>query len=299
MKIDRLVSIVITLLEEDKVTVSYLADKLQVSIRTINRDLSDLINSGIPITTIKGKNGGIMIDKEYKFDNNLNKDNADTIYSGLRGLDNMTNNVRYKILLDRFKEYPNNKTNINLSNYFNNNLSDKIDLIKKAIGESKIISFDYFSKKGRETMVIEPYSLSFRCYSWYLYGYSKDDLKFRVYNIDKMLNLEQSNLHFNKKKDIDEKKEIDKIFKHRNGFNVAILFDKSVEYRLLNEFGHESYMHFLDDKLMFEYVFNDKDYLFSWLLGFGDKATLIYPIKLREELISLLSRIKKNYSVDI
>ena len=71
MKIDRLVSIVITLIEEDKVTVSSLAKKLNVSIRTINRDILKLSNAGITITTVKGKNGGVMIDKEYKTQNGL------------------------------------------------------------------------------------------------------------------------------------------------------------------------------------------------------------------------------------
>lgn len=300
MKIDRLVTIVITLLEEDKVTVSSLAKKLNVSIRTINRDILELSNAGIPITTIKGKNGGVMIDKEYKAQNNiLNTDNANTIYSGLMSLDNMTNNVRYKILLDKFKEHPSSKNNINLSNYFNNSLSEKIEIINDSISKNKVINFDYFSNNGRIHIEVQPYSLSFRCYSWYLYGYCKNEEMFKVYILDKMLRLNQDKLSFKKKKDIDEKKEIDKIFKNKKGINVAILFDKSVEYRLLNEFEQESYMHFLDDKLIFEYTFNDKDYLFSWLLTFADKAKLIYPTKLREEFLCMLNKIKDNYSVEI
>lgn len=299
MKIDRLVSIVITLIEEDKVTVSSLAKKLNVSIRTINRDILELSNAGIPITTVKGKNGGVMIDKEYKTQNNiLNTDNADTIYSGLRSLDNMTNNVRYKILLDKFKEHPDSENNINLSNYFNNSLSDKIDKINDSISKNKVINFDYFLKKGKVNIKVHPYSLSFRCYSWYLYGYCENEEKFNVYNIDKILNLNQVECFFKKKEDIDEKKEIDKIFKNRKGINVAILFDKSVEYRLLNEFGQGSYMHFLDDKLIFEYTFHDKDYLFSWLLTFADKAKLIYPTKLREDFLCMLNKIKDNYSME-
>ncbi|MGN8914365.1 helix-turn-helix transcriptional regulator [Anaerofustis butyriciformans] len=300
MKIDRLVTIVITLLEEDKVTVSSLAKKLNVSIRTINRDILELSSAGIPITTIKGKNGGVMIDKEYKTENDiLNRDNADTIYSGLKRLDNMTNNVRYKILLDKFKEHPESENNINLSNYFNNSLSDKIDIINDSISKKRVVRFDYFSNNGRVHVEAQAYSLSFRCYSWYLYGYCENEGIFKVYNLDKMLHLNQDKRSFEKKEDIDEKKEIDKIFKNRKGINVAILFDKSVEYRLLNEFGQGSYMHFLDDKLIFEYTFNDKDYLFSWLLTFTYKAKLIYPTKLREEFLCMLNKIKDNYSMEI
>ncbi len=71
MKIDRMVGILTVLLQQEKVTAPYLAEKFEVSRRTINRDIEDLCKAGIPIRTVQGPKGGISIMEDYKLDNTL------------------------------------------------------------------------------------------------------------------------------------------------------------------------------------------------------------------------------------
>ena len=59
VKIDRLIGIITTLQQKKIVTAPYLAEKFQVSRRTINRDIEDICKAGIPIVTTQGANGGI------------------------------------------------------------------------------------------------------------------------------------------------------------------------------------------------------------------------------------------------
>ena len=59
MKIDRLIGILSILLQEDKTTAPELAEKFEVSRRTINRDIEDLCKAGIPVRTVQGTGGGI------------------------------------------------------------------------------------------------------------------------------------------------------------------------------------------------------------------------------------------------
>lgn len=54
MKIDRLIGILSILLQKEKVTAPELAERLEVSKRTINRDIEDLCKAGIPIHTVRG-----------------------------------------------------------------------------------------------------------------------------------------------------------------------------------------------------------------------------------------------------
>ena len=54
MKIDRLIGILSILLQQDKVTAPFLAEKFEVSRRTINRDIEDLCKAGIPLVTSQG-----------------------------------------------------------------------------------------------------------------------------------------------------------------------------------------------------------------------------------------------------
>lgn len=55
MKIDRLIGILSVLLQEEKVTAPQLAEKFEVSRRTINRDIEDLCRAGIPVVTLQGQ----------------------------------------------------------------------------------------------------------------------------------------------------------------------------------------------------------------------------------------------------
>ena len=60
MKIDRLIGILSVLLHEERTTVPELAERFEVSRRTINRDIEDLCRAGIPIQTMQGTGGGII-----------------------------------------------------------------------------------------------------------------------------------------------------------------------------------------------------------------------------------------------
>lgn len=91
MKIDRLIGIIFILLQKDKVTAPELAKRFEVSRRTINRDIVDICNVGIPIVTTQGSGGGISILDSYKIDKALfNKDELQAIFSGLQGIDSIS-----------------------------------------------------------------------------------------------------------------------------------------------------------------------------------------------------------------
>ena len=59
MKIDRLIGILSILLQKEKVTAPELAERIEVSRRTVNRDIENLCKAGIPISITQGVGGGI------------------------------------------------------------------------------------------------------------------------------------------------------------------------------------------------------------------------------------------------
>ena len=102
MKIDRLIGILSILLQKDKVTAPYLAEKFEVSRRTINRDIEDLCRAGIPLVTTQGVNGGISIMEGYKIDSTLlTSTDMQAILAGLRSLDSVSGTNRYMQLMEK------------------------------------------------------------------------------------------------------------------------------------------------------------------------------------------------------
>lgn len=66
MQINRLFEIVYILLDKKMVTARELSEHLEVSQRTIYRDIDTLSAAGIPIYTNKGKGGGISLSFELR-----------------------------------------------------------------------------------------------------------------------------------------------------------------------------------------------------------------------------------------
>ena len=101
MKIDRLIGILSILLQEEKTTAPELAEKFEVSRRTINRDIEDLCKAGIPIRTVQGSGGGISIMDGYRMDRTiLTSKDMQMILAGLRSLDSVSGSRYYGQLME-------------------------------------------------------------------------------------------------------------------------------------------------------------------------------------------------------
>ena len=104
MKTDRLIGILSILLQEEKTTAPELAERFEVSRRTINRDIEDLCKAGIPIKTAQGTGGGISIMDGYRMDRTiLSSKDMQMILAGLRSLDSVSGSRYYSQLMEKIQ----------------------------------------------------------------------------------------------------------------------------------------------------------------------------------------------------
>ena len=80
---------------------------------------------------------------------------------------------------------------------------------------------------------------------------------------------------------------------------ITALFDKSLEYRLVEEFGPYCYQVTEDGNLEFSVGYTNREYMISWILGFGDKAKVIEAVDLADEIKEKAKKIISNYEHDI
>lgn len=169
MKIDRLIGILSVLLQEEKITAPELAEKFEVSRRTINRDIEDLCRAGIPICTAQGAGGGICIMEGYRMDRTLltSKD-MQMILAGLRSLDSVSGSRYYGQLMEKIKvgasDFVSGRDSIliDLSSWYKDSLAPKIEMVQAAIEERRVLSFRYYAPKEESSREIEPYYLIFK-----------------------------------------------------------------------------------------------------------------------------------------
>ena len=104
MKTDRQIGILSILLQEEKTTAHELAERFEVSRRTINRDIEDLCRAGIPIRTVQGSDGGISIMDGYRMDRTiLTSRDMQMILAGLRSLDSVSGSRYYSQLMEKLQ----------------------------------------------------------------------------------------------------------------------------------------------------------------------------------------------------
>ena len=153
MKDNRLFKILYYILEKGKVTANELADKFEVSVRTIYRDIDSISSAGIPIYALQGKGGGIEIAEDFVLSKSLLSENEkQQIMSALQGLDNTTKQSENELLTKLsalFKMKNTSWIEVDFNNWQNNKLYEKtFDDIKSAILSKNIISFTYFSSNA-------------------------------------------------------------------------------------------------------------------------------------------------------
>lgn len=300
MKIDRLIGILSVLLQQKKITATELADKFEVSKRTINRDIENLCKAGIPIQTIQGYGGGIQVMDGYRMDRTLltSKD-MQMIMAGLRSLDSVSGSNYYGQLMEKLKpgssQFIGGKDSIliDLSSWYKDAIAPKISLIQEAIESRRLITFEYYSPSGNSIRKIEPYYLIFKWSSWYVWGWCHNREDFRLFKLNRLDSLKKSKDEFVLREVPMPELSIEKIFPGK--IHVKAIFALEMKWRLVEEFGPHCFEEIEDEKLLFCADYTDKDNLISWLLTFGDKVVLLEPIEVKEEIKEMLIRMQKNY----
>lgn len=300
MKIDRLIGILSILMQQEKVTAPWLAEKFEVSRRTINRDIEDICKAGIPIVTTQGQNGGISIMQGYRMDKTLlTSSDMQAILAGLKSLDSVSGTKRYQQLMEKLASgnssvlASNNHIMIDLASWYKSSIAPKISLIQASIESREKVEFTYYAPGGESRRRIEPYLLIFKWASWYLWGFCCEKQDYRLFKLNRMTEVENTGEIYEPRQIQAPKLSAERIFSSQ--IEVEAIFDPEMKWRLVEEYGIGSFTEQGDGRLKFTFGFSDKESLFGWLLSFGDRVELLKPLNLRLELYELMRRLLDKY----
>ena len=299
MKLDRLIGILTILLQNDRVTAPYLAEKFEVNRRTIGRDIDALCQAGIPIVTHQGAGGGISIVEGFKLDKQvLTTGELSGIIAALKGLGSVSEQSRIERTLDKLGANSeavlslHEPVVIDLASYYKGDLTAKIETIKQAILDNKIIEFDYFYDKGESHRRIEPYIVVFQWTSWYVFGFCLKRMDWRLFKLNRLLNLSVTDEPFSMRDIPPEKRNWNSQLEDNT--RLVALFDKSAKYLLIEAYGVDSFYE-TDEGLYFEIGFTNQNFMVSWLLSFGDKVKVLEPKSIVTEIKTIAKNIFTHY----
>lgn len=300
MKIDRLIGILSILLQEEKTTAPELAEKFEVSRRTINRDIEDLCKAGIPIRTAQGTGGGISIMDGYCIDRTiLTSKDMQMILAGLRGLDSVSGKRYYGQLMEKIQtgssEFISGRDSmlIDLSSWHKGSLAPKIEVIQNAIENRHIIQFMYYAPSGESNRRVEPYYLVFQWSSWYVWGWCLERKDYRLFKLNRMDCVVETDRGFLRREVPMPDLSNEKIFP--GGIKVKALFTQDMKWRLVEEFGSNCFTETDDGRLLFSADYTDMENLVTWLMTFGAKVEVLEPEEVRDIIRRNAEEILKIY----
>ncbi|EAD0634598.1 YafY family transcriptional regulator [Listeria monocytogenes] len=297
MKVDRLMSIVLILLDKERISAQELADRFEVSLRTIYRDIDAIDLAGVPIRSTPGVGGGFEIMPDYKMDSKVfSTADLSAILMGLSSLSNMVRGdelinalakIKSFIPADRAKEIElkANQIYIDLSQWTgNNNIQPHVEIIKVALQENKLLTFEYIAHQGNKTVrIVEPYQLVMKSSHWYLYGYCQNRNDFRLFRLSRMSGLKILEDTFTLRDFRKPQLEIEDIVAVMQ-IDIKIRIHQSIIDRVLDYCSYENFYPDGEEHYIVSFPFIENEYHYDILLSFGDKCECLEPLHIREKM---------------
>lgn len=308
MKIDRLVSIIMILLDKERIGAQELADLFEVSPRTIYRDIDAINMAGIPIHSTPGVGGGFEIMQNYKIDKKIfSAADLSAILMGLSGLSNMIRGeelinalakVKSFIPADRAKaiELKVNQICIDLSPWTGSrNIQLYLEIVKAALQESRLLSFEYIAHHGNiSSRTVEPYQLVLKSSHWYLHGYCHKRNDFRMFRLSRMSNLQIQEKTFIPQEYQTPALDFAEVLETMQT-KIKIRVHKSIMDRVLDFCTYEHFSPDCEEYYIVNFPFIENEYYYNILFSFGDKCECLEPLHIRAEMKRRIQKIAALY----
>lgn len=309
--INRLLSIIYILMNKGTVTAKELAERFEVSVRTIYRDIDALGMAGIPVYTAKGRGGGISLTEQFVLNKLLvSKDEQQQILAALASLTETGAQEDDEILAkleNFFMETPESWVSIDFSDW-SGRRTELFAQIKSAILHRHVIVFDYYGQDGQmRRRCAEPVQLLFKEYTWYVRAYCRTKQAMRMFKVLRMKRVTVLDEIFGLRDpiaagppetaesapgcaltgtaDCEPAQTGHTDFpKSMPAPEITIWIDRKEAYRIYDRFDEEEITVLPDGDFEIHYHCVLDDWVYGMILSFGPSAKVLAPESVRSEI---------------
>lgn len=299
MKIDRLMGIVVYLLNNGRTSAQKLAEEFEVSSRTVMRDLESLDQAGIPIQSFYGVDGGYQIMDGFVLEKQVATSHEyDWIVTALKGMASAYTNKSLEQALAKVKNVNGAKSTAISVDLGVAGEDDKINeqllLLEDAIEKKYMVQFSYANSHDEvKEIQVEPVCLQYKWYNWYLIGYYEKYQDYCMFKLVRMDRLHATDIKSTKIHDLSNIKmrESNEHIVHIKLHGKAIIRAKCREYlngRITQEFENGD----------FEFCFSVPEHETFWygvILSFGNKVKILEPQEIKDRIIKTCKEIQMEY----
>lgn len=310
MKIDRLLSIVILLMNRKLVQAKELADRFEVSVRTIYRDIDTINQAGIPVITYQGAGGGIGLAEGYRLDRNLlTNDELAAIVTALQSISSSHPSSDNELLVEKLSsivppadsaqfQLKTQQFLVDFSPWGSNGVQEqKLLKLKNAIEQQQAVTFTYCNAGGNvSARTVEPYTLVLKQQRWYLYAYCRLREQFRFFKLLRMKDLHVEAMIFERQEvavhDLPWEQEWHAPERMER---VVLRFDAEVRHMAEEWFGVDELQEDIEGTVVASVSFPVDNWLYGFILSFGNYVEVLEPPYIRQHIKQIATRIVEKY----
>jgi len=301
MKINRLLEITLILLNKGTVTAAELAERFSVSTRTIYRDIDELSSAGVPVYTNKGGGGGISLLENYAINKAmLTEHERDSLLLALKTLQS-TKYPEIDAILEKigavFKKAATSEwVRIEFSPWGSGpNEENKFLDMKRAILESKAVTFDYINADGiLSHRKIEPALLSFKGQAWYVLGYCTTRRDFRTFRISRIRKMVVTSERF-VRRPMEKVKDEEPAAASQKYVTLKLRFQPEDLYRVYDDYDEQRIVRNPDGTYDVTVTFQEDEWVYGYIMSFGCYVEVLEPPHIREIVRERMQQALKFY----
>ncbi|MGD8401883.1 MAG: YafY family protein [Bacillota bacterium] len=289
MKIDRLVAITTILLNKGPVTAKELAERFEVSSRTIYRDIEVLAAAGVPVYATKGNGGGIALMEGFSLDRAaLTSRESESILLALQTL-RVVKYPEVDLILDKlgalFKNVAGTDwVEVDFSPWGSGPEEKlKFQTIRKGILERQKLEFTYLGADGKRShRIVEPLKLFFKAKAWYLWAWCQTRQALRNFKITRMREVVLTEQKFERQAHalkITDPAENPPAAKTM--VNLKLRFQPLAGYRLYDDYDERLIRRNEDGTFELQICFPEDEWVYGYLLSFGPWVEVLEPEHIR------------------
>ena len=313
MKIDRLYAIALYLANRESATAEELAERFEVSVRTIHRDLETLDLAGVPVVTRQGRGGGVGLMPGYRLDGGyLTRRDLRELAVTLAGIAPILSGTAVPAIVGKMAalgdggrevEDEEPPVDIDLTGWIRRpGWQDAMKVLVEAVRTERAVRFSYTSLKDiRTEREVEPLKVIFSSSQWYLSGWCRLRGDYRWFNVSRMEDVRPLASRFDRRRRLAEMKSDDgfgdpvaeiKLSLTAKGLAKArdFLDPESVRPEA-NAAGGESAERF---GAMIRWPTNE--WVYAFLLGLGPEARVLEPEEVRREMARRIALMAEGYA---
>ncbi len=299
MQVCRLFEMLYLLLENEQMTAPELAKRLEVSVRTVYRDVQTLSEAGVPVYARQGQSGGVSILPGYKISKSfLSRGERAGLLASLQAMAQTGAGEQDTLrkLSALFGADGGGWVRIDFADW--TGAQDALLLtIKTAILEQRVLAFDYFAEAstlcGRRVC---PIQLWFKGQSWYLRAYCLERNAMRTFKLSRMRSAqlvpgafppEAEAAHLYDEPGTD--------WEQPEYQEVVLRVAPCMAFRALDDFGERSITRLEGGDLLVKTRFPQGAWIASVILGYGAHCEVLGPEALRRSIRETIKKMNEIY----